>query len=126
MSIIYRQEKGAPLTAQEVDDNFRQLDERVRTLERHYPDRKIHQIKLEGDVIVIYDSAGEVMSSAKVPLLSLNPRGEWQPREAYARNDLITHQDVAYICSHTQKPGTFNPEHWQVLMKFNQENKHEN
>ncbi len=123
MSIIYRSEKGGPLTAQEVDDNFRELDTRVKALERHYPDRKIHEIKLEGDTIVLYDGAGIEMSRAKVPMVGLNPRGSWQPDTAYARNDLMTHQGVAYICVHTHKPGNFNGEDW--LQLFNNEVKHE-
>jgi hypothetical protein len=33
MGIIYRCEKGAPLTKEEVDGNFRELDQRVQALE---------------------------------------------------------------------------------------------
>lgn len=126
MSLIYRSEKGAPLTAQEVDDNFRQLDARIKTLERHYPDRKVHEVKLEGDAIVIYDNAGAEMSRAQLPLLSLTPRGVWKNDTAYARNDLVTYQGHAYVCVHTHKPGVFKQEDWLKLYdnedKYGQQN----
>lgn len=119
MSIIYRSEKGGPLTAQEVDDNFRHLEKRLRALESHYPDRKIHEIRLEGDAVVIYDSAGLEMSRAQVPLIGLNPRGVWDKEAGYARNDLITYQGEPYICVRNHKPGNFNGEDW--LQLFSQE-----
>lgn len=115
--MIYRSEKGAPLTAQEVDDNFRQLDTRIKSLERHYPDRKVHEVKVEGDAIVIYDNAGVEMSRAQLPLLALNPRGPWHRDTAYARNDLVTYQGAAYVCVHTHKPGVFKEESWLKLMQ---------
>jgi spore germination cell wall hydrolase CwlJ-like protein len=55
----------------------------------------------------------------------LNPKGLWRQDIAYARNDLITYQDAAYICVLTHSPSQFNPDQWQLLMKFNQEVKHE-
>lgn len=37
INITLRIEKGAPLTALEVDDNFRRIVERLHNLERHRP-----------------------------------------------------------------------------------------
>jgi hypothetical protein len=124
MSLIYRMEKGGPLTAQEVDDNFRQLDVRLKDLEQRNPERKLNHIKLENDHIILYDQAGVEISRAKIPVISLNPRGHWQPYEAYARNDLITYQNVVHLCMRSHKPGDFEEENWQLLFKT-QEVKHD-
>jgi len=35
MTVTYRSEKGAPLTADEVDANFRELENRLHALEDH-------------------------------------------------------------------------------------------
>ena len=115
MSIIYREEKGAPLTAQELDGNFHDLDERIKALERQSPDRKIHEIKFQGDWVVIYDNAGQVVSQTKMPLISLNPKGQWQETQAYVRNDLIAYQGITYICSKSHSPSAFSAENWQKL-----------
>lgn len=35
MAITYRTEKGSPLTVEEIDGNFRELETRLNTLEEH-------------------------------------------------------------------------------------------
>ena len=36
MTLTYRLEKGAPLSAEELDENFRDLHQRIARLERFY------------------------------------------------------------------------------------------
>lgn len=116
MSLIYRTEKGAPLSAKELDDNFRQLHGRIKELEN--AERVIHRISASEDHLILKDSAGVEISRVKIPVISLNSRGEWRDDVPYARNDLVTYLGDVMICTHSHGPSTFNITNWQKL--FNQ------
>lgn len=116
MSIIYRQEKGAPLTAREMDDNFHELEDRIRKLEASHPHQQIDSIEMEEDHMAIKDAVGQVMHRIKLPCLGLKPRGNWQRQRAYAVNDLVNRPEGTYICMQSHQPEEFAPEHWQPLI----------
>lgn len=116
MSLTYRIEKGAPLSAKELDDNFRQLHERIHELEN--AERIIHRIELNGEDLLLRDHAGVEISRIKIPVVSLNSRGEWRDDVPYARNDLITYLGDVFICLNSHGPSNFNHTDWQKL--FNQ------
>lgn len=68
MAIVYREEKGSPLTAAEMDGNFAQLERRITALEaeRESPE-SIASITLEGDDLIITGTHGSTWGPLQVP-----------------------------------------------------------
>lgn len=113
MTIVYRDEKGANLTANEVDGNFHDLDDRVTSIENSPPEaRGIVEITQSGDggslTFEMTDSSLE--GPFTLPTFSLRFRGEWEAETGYAVNDIITANSVVYIVlfAHTSET-TFDP-----------------
>ena len=67
MAIVYREEKGSPLTAAEMDGNFRALERRIIALEgeRESPE-SIATITLEGDDLIITGTHGSTWGPFRV------------------------------------------------------------
>lgn len=99
MTIIYRTEKGSPLTVQEIDDNFRELETRLTALEDH-PEvgEGIGKIHIEGDHISFRGTFGTDFGTFTLPKATLNLRGDWAPQTPYKKLDLITIDKALYWC----------------------------
>ena len=117
MGIIYREEKGEPLTSADVDGNFRELEQRLRELEKLPATRGVHRVIQQKDTLVFEDAAGLELGKAKIPIIALNPRGTWKSKEDYAPNDVVTHENAAYLCLRHHKSEKFGQGDWQVLFK---------
>ena len=118
MSIVFRREKGAPLTAGEVDDNFQELLDRIQRLESASPGIQQNSVQVDGDFVLIKDVTGRTLSQSRLPFLGLKPLGDWQQERPYGVNDLVNRPEATYICTQSHQPEAFNPEHWQVLAPF--------
>lgn len=57
MTLTYRSNKGAPLTADEIDDNFRELDARLHSLENHEPHDERKDTQIPFPSLPLYDRA---------------------------------------------------------------------
>lgn len=121
MAIIYRSEKGCALSADEVDGNFRDLDQRIKELEKNDMGRRLEQIVQQGDLLIMQDQVGGELGRAKIPIISLNPRGEWQSNADYIPNDVVTYKSAAYICHKHHRSEEFEPSKWQLLLKLKHE-----
>lgn len=83
MSLIYREHKGAPLTATEVDENFRGLDQRLKALEES-PTRGegIGNVSLKEGVLYVHGTEGSLMGKIPLPLPPLAPSfGEQEEKD---------------------------------------------
>ncbi len=71
MTLIYREEKGMPLTVTEMDGNFRDLDERLKKLESYDP-RTIPPLRVEseGHILIFKDQFGEIIGKCPLPIPS--------------------------------------------------------
>jgi len=99
MTIIYRSEKGAPLTASEIDGNFRELETRLNDLEDHAEAGEgIGKIRVEGDEISFLGTFGTDFGSFTLPKASLNFCGPWAAQTPYKKLDLATVDKALYCC----------------------------
>ncbi len=96
--IIYRQEKGSPLSIVEIDNNFRELDSRLNSLEGGESINTLSAISLEGVELVFKNHAGDEIYRAEMPMLTFNPTGVWQSNKQYEVYDLCTINKTIYYC----------------------------
>lgn len=99
MTIIYRTEKGSPLTVQEIDNNFRELETRLTALIEH-PEvgEGIGKIHVEGDQIHFWGTFGTDFGTHILPKATLNPCGPWSSQTPYKKMDLVTMDNGLYCC----------------------------
>jgi hypothetical protein len=121
MPIIYRQTKGAPLLVEEIDGNFAELEQRLKTLETTpILAEGIGKITQAGDHITITGSFGTVFGTFTLPKSLPNPRGEWLTRTAYAMGDWVAVKNQIYACVRAHTSGVFATDLesgiWKVLL----------
>jgi hypothetical protein len=118
MTMTYRADKGSPLTIDEMDDNFREIIARVEALENNPPvGETIADIRAEGDHLIIHGTHGSQYGPFQLPVISLTPQGEWQPRRDYVRNDCVLYQGILYLCTNTHTAGdVFYDVNWVHVM----------
>ena len=120
MTLIYRLQKGCPLTLEEMDDNFRNLHERLKVLEERPAMAETFQdIKVEGEHLTLTSSYGTTYGPFILPTVTFSPQGVWLQNKAYAVYDLVNHGEALYLCirSHSSKEFTAEKEHWRLLLE---------
>lgn len=71
MTLIYREEKGMPLTVSEMDGNFRDLDKRLQKLEADEPRKgPSFHVEAEGHILIFKDPFGEIIGKCPLPIPS--------------------------------------------------------
>lgn len=99
MTITYRHEKGSPLTVQEIDCNFKELEQRLNALEDHLEvGEGLGKIHMEGDKISFLGTFGTDFGTHSLPKASLNPCGAWVTQTPYKQLDLVTVENALYCC----------------------------
>lgn len=121
MPIIYRAAKGAPLTADEVDGNFKDLDDRLKTLEETPPDAEgIASVFLENDHMTLKGTHGNTFGPFPLPKIFWKPRGPWQKETLYAPFDVVAHGKSLFSCltGHTSGESFTAAPAWQEVFSF--------
>lgn len=121
MTIIYRADKGAPLTSNELDGNFQDLAERVLALETPPIHAEgIAMIEVQGDQMTITGSKGTVFGHFSLPKVMFQPRGSWRPEMSYAVYDMVRVKAKLYICRnpHTSTEFQNDKRYWQLLVDW--------
>lgn len=111
MTIVYRDVKGSNLTADEVDDNFHDLDDRVTTLEVSDPDIvEIDHFVVEGTLLTIVLTNGDEHGPFPLPTAQWRFTGPWLPGITYFPNDIVSNGGSLYFIrvQHVSAP-TFDP-----------------
>lgn len=121
MPIVYRLEKGAPLTVEEVDGNFKELHQRLMSLEQSQGFKQGWggHVVLEGTDLVFLSPTKDVLNQIPLPLPHFCPRGRWEPQKSYAVYDLVSLGAQAYCCIKAhQSSDQFMTDHgcWQVIV----------
>ena len=125
MPIIYRNLKGAPLSADELDQNFRELDQRLASVEqspRLQQHGGIARISQEGPEVLFENTLGEVLGRLTLSSLSMTPQGQWEPQKDYAFYDLCLLEGNTYLCNTAHKSGddfTDSARCWDVIFEGN-------
>lgn len=117
MPITYRIPKGSPLTAAELDDNFRTLESRLKTLE----DEPIRALSLtqQGLDVRLMTPSGQAVGAFKLPMPALSPKGHWMAATVYKVGDVTQHGNALFYCTapHTAGP-TIEAAHWVKLFEM--------
>ena len=84
MPITYRAEKGSPLSVEEIDGNFKELETRIKTLEEN-PEagEGIGKIQVEGDQMHLMGTFATDFGTFTLPQPKLNMRGKWAQQTPY-------------------------------------------
>lgn len=115
MTIVYRSEKGSPLTADEVDGNFEDLDGRVTTLETEGP-LGIASIDSseDGGSLTVTLTDDSTQGPFPLPVATFRPAGEWTNSTPYAYLDIVSVRSQGtflVLANHTtpDAPAEFDP-----------------
>ena len=118
--MIYRHEKGAPLTTQEIDGNFHELAARLKILEDHPGmGEGIGQVRVQGDHMILIGTFGTDFGTFALPKPTLGFRGAWLPQTPYQKLDFVTRDRGLYSClqDHTsQEWGRDGPMMWHEML----------
>jgi hypothetical protein len=88
MALTYRDEKGSPLSAEEVDENFRTL---VTLINSSVGDTGVGvaNITQSGSTITIHLTDGSTQGPFDLPTAAFNDTGDWAAETAYSFLDLF-------------------------------------
>ena len=118
--LIYRHEKGSPLTSEEVDGNFHELATRLKTIEDHPGmGEGIGQVRVQGNQMYLAGTFGTDFGSFALPKPTLAFRGAWQPHTPYQQLDFVSYERGLYSClqEHTsQEWAGEGPLMWHEMM----------
>jgi len=120
MGIVYRHQKGEPLTIEEMDGNFANLEGRIKSLETSPPLAEgIAKVTQEGDQLTVYGSFGTVLGRVTLPKAFPNPRGKWAPETAYYVLDWVQEKDGVYSClsPHTSTEFDADKGNWALVFQ---------
>lgn len=110
MAMTYRDEKGSPLSADEVDENFRTLQEAIDGF-TSTPGVGVASITQAGSTITFHMTDGSTEGPFDLPTASFNDTGDWQPEWDYNTLDLFEVPNVGlYLVLIAHTSGTvFDP-----------------
>jgi hypothetical protein len=120
MGIVYRHQKQEPLTIEEMDGNFANLDERVKNLETKPPLAEgIANVAQEGDQLMILGTFGSRLGRVVLPKAFPNPRGKWQPETVYRVLDWVQESRGVYSClvPHTSTDFQQDQGNWALVFE---------
>lgn len=120
MGIVYRHTKEEPLSIEEMDGNFANLDKRLSFLETTPPlSEGIAKIVQEGDQITFQGTFGTLLGKAILPKLFPNPRGVWQSQTAYGVMDWVQVKRGVYTClkPHTSTDFDSDKTNWTLVFE---------
>jgi len=121
MTITYRNLKGEPLSADELDQNFKELHERLEKVEKDIQPLSlggIESITQEGADIIFKSKSGELLGRVTLPSLILRPRGLWVAQRDYLFYDICLFGGKTYCCKTPHKSADSfetNLDKWDVI-----------
>ena len=121
MAIIYRTEKGSPLSAVEIDGNFKELSNRLIRLEEN-PEagEGIGRITVEGDQMTLKGTFGTDFGTFELPKTFLKPCGSWSSQVLYKKLHMVTFENILFCCvkEHTSTTWEQDKEMWQEMLSL--------
>lgn len=119
MSIIYREDKGSPLTSQEIDGNFRELEQRLSQLEETQERSEgIGKISFQNNILTITGSFGTEFGQFPFPKPTHAFKGQWQSQTLYQCHDVVTQETGLYQCltDHQSTHWSQDQDKWKGLL----------
>lgn len=108
MTITYRKLKGSPLSADELDQNFKELHDRLEKLEEvvlPLSQGGVARITQDGADVLFESASEEVLGRITLPSLRFRPRGLWVSQRDYLFYDLCLFEGKTYCCKTPHKSG---------------------
>ena len=119
MGLVYRYQKKEPLTIEEMDGNFANLEKRVKHLETNPPLAEgIAKLTQEGDHLTVHGTFGTVLGQVILPKVFPNPRGKWQPETAYRVLDWVQMKQGVYTCVQPHTSTEFQTDQGSWVLVF--------
>ena len=122
MPIIYRNKKGAPLSSDEADGNFEELEQRIEALKVLLAQGKtesLAEIKLNGTRLEFFGTSGIQFESVNLPVVTWQPKGEWKIDVLYNAYDVVSRENYLYVCITAHKSiEEFQTPNWQKLLEI--------
>lgn len=117
MPITYRKEKNAPLTLEEMDENFRHLAQKIEALESRQSiiPEALAKVQKEGHMMVFLGIEGQVLGEIPLPTYPLNPRGLWNKDASYQRGDTAYSENKIFYCQKDTKTPLSDTNSWVLL-----------
>lgn len=119
MTITLRSQKEAPLTIEELDDNFKELNERLTALEEgKFTVESLEKINIEGQELAFVSTLGKELGRCSLPAPALQGRGNWEEKQNYCQGDVVRFQDRIFLCqqSHTSSLSPdLDESNWKAL-----------
>jgi hypothetical protein len=101
MTIVYRAVKGSNLTPDEVDENFRDHEDRIANIEDNPPQAiSIDSFSVVGNQLTITMSDASIQGPFTIPTARWRFRGTWEPDTQYAVNDVTTRNGATYLVTY--------------------------
>lgn len=122
--MILRRQKTAPLTVEELDNNFQEIADAIAAIkaqlaEKPTPPEGIKTIEQAGDVLHFLGTYGSDLGTITLPKTTPQLRGEWKTQEYYLVNDWVVHAHKTYACIKNHVATTFEddlPTNWRVVL----------
>jgi hypothetical protein len=137
MKLTLRITKGIPLTVEELDGNFTQLENRICALERgahhdlndglsDYLDDGVENkppliLTQDNDVVIFKNRRGNEMGRAVLPRWVPRHRGAYACGEFYALSDWVRYAGSLYFCKTPHIAGEFDADKWELLFDLKAE-----
>ncbi len=118
MPLTYRNQKGAPLTVEELDSNFKELEGRIQNLENHTGET-IGKVELEGNQLTFMGSYGTIFGTVTLPKVEVQQT--YPPLPVYEKDTLPTSEQVGRFALLMSAEGLalifFDGQKWNTLKK---------
>lgn len=121
MGIVYRHQKKEPLTIEEMDGNFFNLDTRLKILEEKPATVEgIAKVNQEGDQLVIIGTFGGTLGKVLLPKILPCFKGKWQTKVAYRYMDWVQIKQSLFSCilAHTSQEFQADQKYWQLVFEL--------
>jgi len=118
--LAYRNQQGRPLTKEELNSNFKNLEMRLRALETS-PLRTegIAQVSLEGNQLVLVGTQGTRFGPLTLPSPSWEPRGRRKADCFYQTRDVVQYGGQLLLCRHPHTSAApFDPSPWKEILSW--------
>ncbi len=112
--ITYRLEKGAPLTIEELDENFKTLETSIENLQAQIAPIELKAIQ-DGDVLIFKNNTEDI-GHIVLPKFAPNFKGKWQALGSYQTGDWVFFAKKLYACIKTHAATeTIDEQNWILI-----------
>ena len=122
MQIIYRSQKGSPLTIQEIDGNFQELETRIKALDEKVgkgSTESLAAVNCKGETLEFIGTQGTKFPSVKLPIMRWEAKGGWKKNAAYKAHDVVSYQQSLYLCMREHQSAVeFQTQNWQKILEI--------